>query len=137
MINRLLGCCAVLAIGMLPGFASGECVVRIYHVSGKVVDAKGKPLSTTVRFSWAEEHDGRPRQMTGKTSKGKYQVAIPFYAQSKSAPGSFYECNAKLKTLHYTYASAPGKQESGDVVLSGDYTTADLPAGAIAMPVHK
>ena len=136
-MHRLLGCFSVLAICMLPGVASSECVVWIYHVSGKVVDAKGKPLSTTIRFSWAEEHDGRPKQMTGKTSKGKYQVAIPFYAQSKSAPGSFYDCNAKLTTLHYTFASAPGKQESGDIVLSGDYTTADLPAGVIATPLHK
>lgn len=135
--------CVVLAIGMLPGFASGECAGRIYHVSGKVVDAKGKPLSTTISFSWAEEHDGRGRQLTGKVRKGQYKVDIPFYTQAKSVPGippaggGIYACNATLKTLHYTYASAPGKQEVGDLVLTGDYTTADLPQGSNATPLHK
>jgi hypothetical protein len=81
--------------------------------------------------------------LTGKIRKGQYKVDIPFYTQAKSVPGvlpaggGIYACNATLKTLHYTYASAPGKQEAGDMVLTGDYTTADLPLGVTAKPIHN
>ena len=142
-MNRLLATCTLLAACILPGVASGECVGRIYHVSGKVVGAKGRPLSTTITFSWAEEHDGRHRQMTGKSRKGQFRVDIPFYTQAKSVPGvappggGIYACNASLKTLHYAYASAQGKQESGDIVLTGDHTTANLPLGIAAKPINQ
>ena len=140
-MKQLLATCTLLAACIMPRVASGECVGRVYHVSGQVVDAKGKPLSTTITFSWAEEHDGRLRQLTGKTRKGQFAVDIPFYTQAKSVPGvvppggGIYACNASLKTLHYAYASAPAKQESGAIVLTGDHTTVDLPLGIAAKSI--
>jgi hypothetical protein len=142
-MSKLLATCTLLAACILPGVASGECVGRTYHVSGKVVDTKGRPLFTTITFSWAEEHDGRHRQTTGKTLNGQYTVEIPFYTQAKSVPGvappggGIYACNASLKTLHYAYASAPGKQESGALVLTGDHTTANLPLRMAAKPIDQ
>lgn len=50
--------------------------------------------------------------------------------------GGIYACNATLKTLHYTYPSAPGKQEAGDIALSGDQTTVDLPVTGTAKPLR-
>lgn len=105
-MNKPLACGALLAIVALPGIASAECVGRVYHVSGKVADSKGRSLSTTITFSWAEEHDG-------------CGVPVP--------GGGIYGCNATLKTLHYAYASAPGKQMVGDIALTGDQTKANLP----------
>lgn len=142
-MNKLLSTCSLLVVFALPGLASGECVGRIYHVSGKVADANGKPLSTPISFSWAEEHDGRRVHLTGDARKGLYKVEIPFYTQSKSTPGiappagGLYACNATLKTVHYTYASAPGKQESGDIVLTGDHTKVDLPVVITSKPSNQ
>ena len=141
-MNKSLVCGTVLAIFAMPGIASAECVGRIYHVSGNVVDAKGRPLSTPITFSWVEEHDGRGVQLTTKARKGRYSAEIGFYTQSKSVPGvpvpggGIYGCNATLKILHYTYASALGKQVVGDIALSGDQTIANLPAAGVVAAQH-
>ena len=132
---------AAMCAWALPGMASGECIGRIYHMSGTVVNDKGKPLSTTITFSWQEEHDGRTVQKTSAAQKGRYNVDIPFYTQAKSIPGmpvpggGLYACTATLKTLHYSYPSGPNKQVSGDIAVTGDTTSANLPvAGTVATP---
>lgn len=117
---------------LLPGVARSECMVHVYKLYGTVVNAKGQPVSTPITFSWVEEYNGRRLQRTVNARQGRYTADIPFYTQAKRVPGvpvpggALYACTAMLKTVLYTYASAPGKQELGDITLSGDETVAKL-----------
>lgn len=129
---------------MLPSLANGECKGRSYKISGTAIDKAGRPLSAPISFSWIEEYNGRSQTIQTQAKAGRYSVDIPFYPQAKQRPVTavldgdlYYRCDARLKSVSYTFPSARGSQSTGVIQILGPETSANLSIQSAASPPNR